>query len=291
MGDSLDDAVQAHDEMQQNDSQFSVIRSSDVGTFDFDSTVPQRATASRRSFSFRSQYERRNGLAPYLDIMTLNASQYPTMVANKDQQSLHTKLFVEPISVPVMKHTGIQSQLTHESNIQPLYYPDGSKRKNIRKQIQETLRTEMYDAAMLPPRSTKRSPRNRSIQSSAFQLKNSTESLQKDEAMVGNGMAMLALEDVPKESSGPHTLSHQLSKLPLSGLSKFNGKHGGFLDSRKNIGSRRSISSQSSTSSYEPISLWYQEYRKKKKSRSAEVQRLLHSLRAVRSRTDPAACY
>ena len=73
--------------------------------------------------------------SPYLDVMTVTSSQSP--VALGDQESTHSKLLVEPISVPDLKHClgrtkGQDSRLFYDTR--------GRKRRNIRGVIRQAIR-------------------------------------------------------------------------------------------------------------------------------------------------------
>ena len=77
----------------------------------FRSTVPSSQSGAE-SMSFRCKQQTTKGQMPYLDIMSTRCGDYISSSSLKDQLEPHTRLFIEPISIPVMKHVGIRSELT-----------------------------------------------------------------------------------------------------------------------------------------------------------------------------------
>ena len=60
--------------------------------------------------------------------MTVNTTQYPSAM-DGDTFGTHTRLLIEPISAPSLKHTGVNSELldkvADEKKELPLFYPNG----------------------------------------------------------------------------------------------------------------------------------------------------------------------
>lgn len=85
-----------------------------------------------------------NGAVPYLDIMVVNSAQYPKTF-DGDDYGTHTRLLIEPISIPSLKHTGINlrplpTELHRQRAKVPLFYPDGGKSVQLRHNIRDTLK-------------------------------------------------------------------------------------------------------------------------------------------------------
>ena len=92
------------------------------------------------------------GIVPYLDVMTVNSSQFPTAYSCKSFLSLnrqltcleanlfeeHTRLLMEPISIPNLEHTGIETSLVNQRA--DLFYKNGGKKYNIRASIRSNLK-------------------------------------------------------------------------------------------------------------------------------------------------------
>ena len=70
----------------------------------------------------------------YLDVMTVRPSQAGV---NLDKKSQHGSLLIEPILMPSLEHIVID----HDKNdAEPhLFYPNGDKNKNIRREIEHTV--------------------------------------------------------------------------------------------------------------------------------------------------------
>ena len=70
----------------------------------------------------------------YLDVMTVRSSQ---VGAKLDSKSSHTSLLIEPIVMPNLEHIVID----HDKNdAEPcLFYPNGDKNKNIRREMEHTV--------------------------------------------------------------------------------------------------------------------------------------------------------
>ena len=77
----------------------------------FRSTVPPSRSGVEK-MSFRSKQQTRKGQMPYLDIMSTTCGNYISSCSLKDQLEPHTRLFIEPISIPSMIHVGVRSKLT-----------------------------------------------------------------------------------------------------------------------------------------------------------------------------------
>ena len=89
-----------------------------------------------------------DGAVPYLDIMVVNSAQYPFIghhTTNPDDYGTHTRLLIEPISIPSLKHTGVTlrplpTELNRQRAKVPLFYPDGGKSVQLRHNIRNTLK-------------------------------------------------------------------------------------------------------------------------------------------------------
>ncbi|KAF0686142.1 Aste57867_22107 [Aphanomyces stellatus] len=90
---------------------------------------------------------RRRHHAPYLDVMTVQSRQY---IAQRDLvEEDHSKLLMEPIHIPDLKHTGIFLDVVRRSGggpgsqklsaASPMFYPNGMKNVHLRQVIQESL--------------------------------------------------------------------------------------------------------------------------------------------------------
>ena len=98
---------------------------------------------------------------PYLDIMSTTCGDYISSCSLKDQLEPHTKLFIEPISIPSMKHVGVRSELTDPKRSSDLLLEDddldeddniisktksnASKVRKLRGMIKTSVRS-MYDS-------------------------------------------------------------------------------------------------------------------------------------------------
>jgi len=94
--------------------------------------------------SWRPPVPTGDGAVPYLDIMVVNSAQYPKTF-DGDEYGTHTRLLIEPISIPSLKHTGVNLRpLPTERNRQrsrvPLFYPDGGKTVQLRHNVRDTLK-------------------------------------------------------------------------------------------------------------------------------------------------------
>jgi len=127
----------------------------------FRSTVPSSQSGAE-SMSFRCKQQTTKGQMPYLDIMSTRCGDYISSSSLKDQLEPHTRLFIEPISIPVMKHVGIRSELTdakrsshlvleeneddeEDENIISKTKSNASKIKKLRSTIKKSVRS-MYDS-------------------------------------------------------------------------------------------------------------------------------------------------
>jgi len=89
-----------------------------------------------------------DGAVPYLDIMVVNSAQYPFLgkhSLDSNDFGTHTRLLIEPISIPSLKHTGINlrplpTELNRQRAKVPLFYPDGGKSVQLRHNIRDTLK-------------------------------------------------------------------------------------------------------------------------------------------------------
>lgn len=76
--------------------------------------------------------------APYLDVFTISSAQFPTAIDGGKNQESHSRLLVEPVTVPNLDHTGIGPNLKKRES--PLFYPNGSRNCNLRDTIRTSLR-------------------------------------------------------------------------------------------------------------------------------------------------------
>ncbi|RQM31128.1 hypothetical protein B5M09_009909 [Aphanomyces astaci] len=92
--------------------------------------------------SATSHHRPRRHHAPYLDVLTVQSRQYISHQFERDDvDNDHTKLLVEPIHIPDLKHTGIAvplNTLGHSASA-PLFYPNGTKNVHLRQVIQDSL--------------------------------------------------------------------------------------------------------------------------------------------------------
>lgn len=123
-------------------------------------------SASEQVLRMREALSRRppppvvNGVAPYLDVMTISSAQFPTTidgaypgratcnwyavadvtcVAGGKNQEEHTRLLMEPIAVPNLDHTGLTMNAQKKKQV-PLFYPTGKKNCNFRDTIRGRVR-------------------------------------------------------------------------------------------------------------------------------------------------------
>jgi hypothetical protein len=88
-----------------------------------------------------------NGAVPYLDVMTVNTAQFPKSL-DGDMFGTHTRLLIEPISIPNLKHTGVDirplpTKVNRHRAKDPLFYPDGGKKVHLRMNIQDSLKQQL----------------------------------------------------------------------------------------------------------------------------------------------------
>lgn len=88
-----------------------------------------------------------NGAVPYLDVMTVNTAQFPKSL-DGDMFGTHTRLLIEPISIPNLKHTGVDirplpTKVNRHRAKDPLFYPDGGKKVHLRMDIQDSLKQHL----------------------------------------------------------------------------------------------------------------------------------------------------
>lgn len=84
-----------------------------------------------------------DGVLPYMDVMTISSSVQPVS-KNGIENALgaHTKLLVEPVSVPKLEHTGLRTKLVEElqDNVGSYFYPNGTKKLAFRDTIRQKLK-------------------------------------------------------------------------------------------------------------------------------------------------------
>ena len=99
----------------------------------------------RAAMSKRKEPMTGNGARPYLDVMTVNTTQYPSAM-DGDTFGTHTRLLIEPISFPSLKHTGVNSELldkvADEKELPNMFYPNGTRKLSLRNSIRGLLRVE-----------------------------------------------------------------------------------------------------------------------------------------------------
>lgn len=73
----------------------------------------------------------------YLDVMTMHSTASAVTVGRQKQNQQHSSLLIEPVMLPNMDHI----QLDSERNLaEPcLFYPNGEKNKNLRREIENTV--------------------------------------------------------------------------------------------------------------------------------------------------------
>lgn len=79
----------------------------------------------------------------YLDVMTVRPSQVASLA---DSKNPHSSLLIEPILMPNLQHIDIDPS-AQEFKQNCLFYPNGTKNKHLRKEIEST--TKKYDLAAL----------------------------------------------------------------------------------------------------------------------------------------------
>jgi len=121
----------------------------------FRATAP-KDTIAREKMSFRTNRFRFMKRAPYMDMMNITTNSFLSASSGRKQLQTHTKLFVEPISVPNLKHTGLQSALTDSVADRRMRYPKGRTRKTLRKYIQSNI-----DRVYEEDKRIKKSPKHR----------------------------------------------------------------------------------------------------------------------------------
>ena len=72
-----------------------------------------------------------------MDVMTLSSCTQTT--ATEACRAPHTRLLVEPVQVPDLRHTGLGVRA--KARPPALFYPDGGKNATMRKKIAESLRS------------------------------------------------------------------------------------------------------------------------------------------------------
>lgn len=112
-------------------------------TYDPGATKKKRP---RKKVSRRPAAANGDGVSPYMDVITVNSSQFPSVL--KDQSSDHAKLLVEPVAVPNLEHTGVLPAT--KARDAPLFYPNGAKNCNLRDTIKESLRTSVSSGLLHP---------------------------------------------------------------------------------------------------------------------------------------------
>ena len=99
----------------------------------------------RSAMSKRKEPITGNGARPYLDVMTVNTTQFPSAM-DGETFGTHTRLLIEPISFPSLKHTGVNSELldkvADEKEFPNMFYPNGTKKLSLRSSIRGLLRVE-----------------------------------------------------------------------------------------------------------------------------------------------------
>lgn len=76
--------------------------------------------------------------------MTVNTAQFPKSL-DGDMFGTHTRLLIEPITIPDLKHTGVNmrplpTKLNRHRAKEPLFYPNGGKKVHLRADIQDSLK-------------------------------------------------------------------------------------------------------------------------------------------------------
>lgn len=92
------------------------------------------------------------GARPYMDVMTISSSAEPISRSEVGNMlGAHTKLLVEPVSVPKLTHTGVKTQLTDhlEEDVGSYFYPNGMKKLAFRDTIRQKLKEYVSDGMRL----------------------------------------------------------------------------------------------------------------------------------------------
>ena len=110
----------------------------------------------RQGMSRRVEPPSGNGVMPYLDVMTVNSTQFPSS-SDEGYFGNHTRLLIEPISFPSLKHTGVNSELldrvAEEKVIPQMFYPNGTRKLSLRDSIRGLLKEGMEQGLYSPTRS------------------------------------------------------------------------------------------------------------------------------------------
>ena len=83
-----------------------------------------------------------DGALPYMDVMTISSSVQPVSKGGVENAlGAHTKLLVEPVSVPKLEHTGLRTKLVEpQDSVGSYFYPNGTKKLAFRDTIRQKLR-------------------------------------------------------------------------------------------------------------------------------------------------------
>jgi len=80
---------------------------------------------------------------PYLDIMSVGSKIH----AHSKEASSYHRLFVEPLAIPDLSHTGIKTSLVDDgTEVQRITYPNGKKRMNLEDLLRVELRGAVYNS-------------------------------------------------------------------------------------------------------------------------------------------------
>ena len=79
---------------------------------------------------------------PYLDIMSVASKIH----AHSKEASSYHRLFVEPLAIPDISHTGIKTILIDAAEPQRITYPNGRRRTNLQELMRAELRGAVYNS-------------------------------------------------------------------------------------------------------------------------------------------------
>lgn len=98
----------------------------------------------------------------YLDVMTVRPSQ---AAALHDSKTPHSSLLIEPILMPNLQHIEIDPT-ANEFKQNCLFYPNGTKNKHMRKEIEST--TKKYELASMERETEKKKDKYRIIKKDKY---------------------------------------------------------------------------------------------------------------------------
>ena len=196
--------------------------------------------------------------------MTVNTAQFPKSL-DGDMFGTHTRLLIEPISIPNLKHTGVNmrplpTKLNRHRTKEPLFYPNGGKKVHLRTDIQDSLRQPI------------------NIQSGQL---SSTSIIGLDEMEQWNMDGGSRLLDT--NSSSNMTASNRGSRRKSRGVRKGSGR------SKATVSTRAKKQIKAASSRRGPLAS-VRSSRPGARKRAAETRAVLESLHGTLSKMDRAVC-